>query len=80
MNWFARSLPFLVIGAWAALMLAAAYLRCYTEGDGTVVTSQLARHVGRSPDWVRRALPEVHRVCRDVLADAFGIRGLGDVT
>ena len=60
--------------------LAAAYLRCYTEGDGTVVTSQLARHVGRSPDWVRRALPEVHRVCRDVLADAFGIRGLGDVT
>ncbi|MCB1968012.1 MAG: hypothetical protein KDI64_18780 [Candidatus Accumulibacter sp.] len=27
LNWFARSLPFLVIGAWAALMLAAAYLR-----------------------------------------------------
>lgn len=27
LNWFARSLPFLVIGTWAALMLAAAYLR-----------------------------------------------------
>lgn len=53
--------------------LAAAYLACFTEGDGTVVTSQLAAHVGRSPDWVRRALPQVHDICRGVLAEHLGI-------
>jgi hypothetical protein len=55
------------------VQLAAAYLACFTEGDGTVVTSQLAAHVGRSPDWVRRALPQVHDICREVLAEHLGI-------
>lgn len=58
--------------------LTAAYLACFTQGDGTVVTAELARHVGRSPDWVRRALPEVHELCRDVLAEFLGIHGPED--